>query len=102
MEITSQTYFPNHVIADELRDLGFVPKEDSPCLCFFKYLPNSICVEAFLSQENLLAKVHVINEFEGPYDKSQDVCIVLNTFDIHEVLRFAGYINYITVDSQII
>lgn len=87
----------------ELLRLGFRCMEDSTSPSFFKHLPNNICIEAFIiRRDEVIIKIHVINEFEGPYDKSEDICIALNTSDIHAALLFADCIKFVTVDSQII
>lgn len=87
---------------EHLLALGFLPMEDSISPSFYKHLPNNICIEAYIIQDDLLIKIHVINEFEGPYDKNEDICIVLNTSDIHTALLFADRIKFVTINNQII
>lgn len=87
---------------EHLLALGFLPMEDSISPSFFKHLPHNICIEAFIIQDDLLIKIHVINEFLGPYDKNEDICILLNTSDIHTALLFADCIKFVTVNNQII
>lgn len=89
-------------VVDNLLAYGFMPMEDSSSPTFFKHLPNNIYIEASIIQDNILIEIHVINEFEGQYDKIEDICIVLNNSDIHTAMLFAGLIKVVTVSNQII
>lgn len=101
-----RAYYQNHkhkLAIQELLNLDFMRFDDSPELCFYKHLPNRICIEVYIYRiGGVSIKVRVINEFSGPYCKNEDVCISLNPTNIHAALHFASMINIVTIDNQIL